>query len=585
MKTSKSQPKKGSGSLKRQSTGQPRKIGVRQLGCLPKISPTNTATETRPSISTSMPHGKTSSAESQDVAMQLEALQSLWIRSLPDYCRDVLTIRSKAGTLEPFTLNRAQLHFHRMLEEQLAKTGMVRAIVLKGRQQGISTYTQARYYWRTSLGAGKRAYILTHRQEATENIFDIAERFHREADPMLRPHLGVSNAKELFFSKLDSGYKVATAGASGTGRSGTAQLFHGSEVAFWPNAADHMAGVGQIIADQPGTEIILESTANGIGNVFHSLWQKAERGESSYIACFLPWFWQPEYVRSVPPGFHLEPEEQAYQSAHGLTLEQVAWRRAKIIDDFSGDVLRFRQEYPATPAEAFVAVGHDSFISTGLVAAARGRRIEAQNSGLVVGVDPARFGDNSSVIARRRGRQAMQLETMDRRDTMHQAGRLALLIREEKPMRLFIDVGGLGAGIYDRLIELGYGDVVTGVNFGGDASKPDRYGNKRAEMWGDLRDWLPLASLPDDDVLQGEISGPSYRYDSQGAVWLEKKEDMRKRGVKSPDRADALALTFAMPIAHLSAAAPGGRAWEDMIDALHSASGSGMDCIEGIHTG
>lgn len=559
---------------------------MRQLGSSRSTSRKSTGTGSGPSTSTSTSDGRKSSDASPDVARQLEELQALWVRSLPDYCLDVLTIRSKAGTLVPFQLNRAQSHFHRMLEAQRARTGMVRAIVLKGRQQGISTYTQARYYWRTSLNVGLRAYILTHRQEATDNIFEIAERFWREADPMLRPRLGASNAKELAFDRMDSGYKVATAGASGTGRSGTAQLFHGSEVAFWPNAADHMAGVGQIIADQPGTEIILESTANGIGNTFHSLWQSAERGESNYIACFLPWFWQPEYRRPVPDGFSLDEEEREYQAAHGLTLEQMAWRRAKIIDDFSGDVLRFRQEYPATSAEAFVAVGHDAFIAPALVAAARARRIEGQNTGLVVGVDPARFGDNSSVIARRRGRQAMPLELMDRRDTMHQAGRLALVIREERPLRMFIDIGGLGAGIYDRLCELGYGDVVTAINFGGDPSRPERYGNKRAEMWGDLRDWLPLASLPPDDVLQGELSGPSYRYDSDGAVWLEKKEDMRKRGVKSPDRADALALTFAMPIAHMSAAAPGGRAWEDMVDAINAVSGNGAgDSIEGVHTG
>lgn len=508
----------------------------------------------------------------------------LWRVSLPDYCRDVLTIRSKSGTLVPFTLNRAQAYFHRMLEEQRARTGMVRAIVLKGRQQGISTYTQARYYWRTSLGVGLRAYILTHRQEATDNIFEIADRFWREAHPNLRPKLEASNAKELVFAGQDSGYKVATAGASGTGRSGTAQLFHGSEVAFWPNAADHMAGVGQIIADQPGTEIILESTANGVGNTYHALWQAAERGESNYIACFLPWFWQPEYRRPVPDGFTLDEEEQAYRDAHGLTLEQMAWRRAKIIDDFGGDVLRFRQEYPATPAEAFVAVGHDAFIPPSLVRPAVGRRLEAEVGGLVVGVDPARFGDDHTAIARRKGRRVLPIERLQKRDLMHQAGVIALIIRNERPLRVFIDVGGLGAGIVDRLMELGYGDVVSGINFGGVASRPDRYVNKRAEIWGDMKDWLPLASLPaDDEILAGELSGPGYKYDSEGRVQLEKKEDMRKRGVKSPNSADALALTHAMPVAHISAEAPGGRAWEDMVDAMNRVEGG--DGVEGCHTG
>lgn len=95
--------------------------------------------------------------------------------------------------------------------------------------------------------------------------------------------VGASNAKELYFSDIDSGYKVGTAGTKGVGRSSTIQYFHGSEVAFWPHAETHAAGVLQAIPKEPGTEIILESTANGIGNYFHKMWREAERGESEYI--------------------------------------------------------------------------------------------------------------------------------------------------------------------------------------------------------------------------------------------------------------------------------------------------------------
>jgi hypothetical protein len=95
------------------------------------------------------------------------------------------------------------------------------------------------------------------------------------------------------------------------GRSSTIQLFHGSEVAFWPHADTHAAGILQAVADAPGTEIILESTANGVGNFFHQLWASAERGASDFIAVFVPWHWQEEYRRPPPEGFALWLEDVA----------------------------------------------------------------------------------------------------------------------------------------------------------------------------------------------------------------------------------------------------------------------------------
>lgn len=372
----------------------------------------------------------------------------------------------------------------------------------------------------------------------------------------MKPRLGACNEKELVFDLMDSSYQVRTAGSKGTGRSATAQLFHGSEVAFWPDAAEHLSGIGQIVARIPGTEIIYESTADGVGNEFHSLWQQAERGEGDLEAIFIPWFWEPGYATSVPHGFTLDEEERVYQETHKLTLDQMAWRRAKIQTDFRGDAARFAQEYPATPAEAFTAVGHDPLIKPALVMQAVGRKVGVPSQRLIVGVDPARFGDNATTIARRRGRTLFPVERIHKQDTMATVGRLVVLIRDEKPVKLFIDLGGLGAGIYDRLVELGYGNVVVPINFGDTANRVDRYYNRRSEMWCEIRDWLPLASIPNDSVLIGDLSGPKYKYDSDGRVKLESKEDMRARNVKSPDCGDALGLTFAIPVESLAASDP-----------------------------
>jgi len=503
---------------------------------------------------------------------------------LPLFARTALMIRTKTGTLHPLELNRAQLHVHAMIEKQRQDVGKARVLVLKGRQQGISTYVQARYYWKTTLSRGLRAYILTHRLDASANIFAIAQRFHQN-QPGPKPSLARSNDRSLRFDGLESEYSVATAGASGTGRSGTAQCFHGSEVAFWPDAEDHMAGIGQVIGDLPGTEMILESTANGVGNFFHRTWQAAERGDSDYLAVFVPWFWQPEYTRPPTGKEDWSALDLEYAAAYKLTEAHLAWRRAKIIDDFGGDEARFRQEYPACAAEAFVAVGHESYIPASTVLAARARKVEPQMQRLVVGVDPARFGPDKTAIARRRGRLCLPIERIKHRDTMHVSGVIALLIRNEKPMRVFVDIGGLGAGVYDRLVELGYGDTVTAINFGETANEPGRFFNRRAEMWGLMREWLSGGSIPDDDILAGDLVGPAFKYDSDDRLKLESKDDMRKRQVPSPDSADALGLTFAMPLAVLTDSTPGGRAWEDMVDAMQEVSERHEVGIEGIQTG
>jgi hypothetical protein len=189
--------------------------------------------------------------------------------------------------------------------------------------------------------------------DATNNLFGMAKRFYEHCPEVVRPSTAASNAKELLFDQLDSGYKVGTAGSKGTGRSDTIQLFHGSEVAYWPNAETHVAGALQAVPDEPGTEIILESTSAGRQGLFYEMCAAAMRGEGEYILVFIPWFWQHEYRKTVPEGFEPTPDETAYATTYGLDLEQIVWRRAKIVE--LNGVHNFRREYPATAAEAFSA--------------------------------------------------------------------------------------------------------------------------------------------------------------------------------------------------------------------------------------
>jgi hypothetical protein len=273
------------------------------------------------------------------------------------YAKANLKIKTKEGKILPLEFNDPQIYIHEQLEKQLAETGKIRALILKGRQQGASTYTEGRFYWRTSLNFGKQAYILTHEQAATDNLFNMAKRYHDNGHPGLKPSTGASNAKEMLFDKLDSGYKVGTAGSKAVGRSGTIQFFHASESAFWPNAEDHFAGVMQCVPDADGTEIIIESTANGVGGKFHEIWMQAINGESDYIAIFVPWFWTKEY-RKDATNFKPTEEELRQQKLYGVDNEQLAWRRAKIEE--MGKAL-CDQEYPYCWQDAFLASGRTVF--------------------------------------------------------------------------------------------------------------------------------------------------------------------------------------------------------------------------------
>ena len=457
----------------------------------------------------------------------------------------LLKIRGKSGEVVPLAMNKAQRYIHQRLEEQRKKSGMVRAVILKGRQQGCSTYVTGRYFWRTVLDFGKQEYILTHEQAATDNLFAMTQRYLEHYPEALKPVLGASNAKELQFSKLDSGYKIATAGNRGAGRSATAQFFLGSEVAYWPSAEDHLAGILQTVPRLPGTEIIFESTANGVGNVFHNVWQQGEMNEGGWQAIFVPWYWQPEYVADEGT---ITEQDADYGEMYGLTTRQLKWRRLKI-GEMGGDESLFRREYPATSSEAFSASDDLAFIPADIVAKARKQRAEPVGA-RIVGVDPARFGSDRTVITLRQGRQADVIEVLQNKDTMEVVGHVVRVIKKYTPDAVLIDIGGLGAGVFDRLREMRYSECQS-VNAGEKAHDPDRYINKRAEMWDGLKQWLSAGSvsLPDDDALQADLTGLRYSYDSRGRLKLESKDDAKKRGIRSPDIGDALAMTFALPIA------------------------------------
>ena len=213
-------------------------------------------------------------------------------------------------------------------------------------------------------------------------------------------------------------------------------------------------------------------------------------------------------------------------------------------------------EYGADSSQAHVEVygefpnaGDDQFISSGVVDDAMNRsKYQDASAPIVIGVDPARFGADATVIAIRQGRDIVRIDRHRGDDTMTVVGHIIEAIEEFKPTLVVIDEGGLGAGIVDRLKEQRY--KVKGVNFGNKSSHPVMYGNKRAEMWGKMKDWLKSASIPKDRFLKTDLISPMMKPDSRGTIFLESKKDMKARGLASPDAADAICVTFAFPVAH-----------------------------------
>jgi len=265
----------------------------------------------------------------------------------------------------PFRLNEAQRYITEQLAKQLEETGKVRAIILKARQQGISTYCAGRVFWKSYYSPYSRSVILAHDSATSDALFSMSKNLIRNMSGNLKPEELRSNAKEIIlkspsFKDKDAtaSYRLYTAGSPEAGRGTTPTILHASEVAFWQHDEKILAGLFQGISQAAGTEVILESTANGATGEFYRLWKGAVAGENEYLPIFLPWYLTSEYRRPAPEGMELTEEEEKLQANYDLDLDQLYWRRLKIAE---GGELKFKQEYPAHADEAFLVSGSNVF--------------------------------------------------------------------------------------------------------------------------------------------------------------------------------------------------------------------------------
>lgn len=248
---------------------------------------------------------------------------------------------------------------------------------------------------------------------------------------------------------------------------------------------------------------------------------------------------------------------KAWQTIQVDSREVTITNKAQIanwIDAYGEDSdfvrIRVRGVFPRT--------GEMEFISASTVEAAIVREPDVSpRDPLVIGVDVARFGSNESVIFFRKGRDAQTIPPIRMRgvSTVELAGRVAEVYHQYHVDAIFVDGGGVGGGVVDNLralhlfcfdIQFGAKSDIEGSVTG---NQGERYANKRAEMWGAMRAWLRTGTIPPDADLRAQLIGPTYGFNIRDQIQLERKEDMMKRGVESPDIADALALTFAYPVA------------------------------------
>jgi hypothetical protein len=301
------------------------------------------------------------------------------------YCRVALRIFTKEDGLQPLRLNSAQRLLEQRLDAQLEATGAVRAIVLKARQEGISTGVAARFIRKSTLWSHRNVRALADVDDRAEEIAGIYERFFENLPAELQPERKTTRkGKLLWFEKprysrnpypgLDSRIAVKTAGDRQAGRSAVTHYVHASEFAYWPDPATTLLSLMQSVPRR-GTEVVIESTANGVGNAFHQMWEAAEAGDSGWIPIFLPWFIHEEYRIAVSATEREEVEATldaderrmltegiAYEGDQvRLDLEQIAWRRWCWKTNCASDWRQFAQEYPSTAEEAFLVSGNCFF--------------------------------------------------------------------------------------------------------------------------------------------------------------------------------------------------------------------------------
>lgn len=319
---------------------------------------------------------------------QLSEILADPMRYLPAFIK----IRNKKEQIVPLRPNPAQKKLYEIIRRQQEAGKPVRIIILKARQLGFSTFTEALFFYRNVTRRNVHTLIVAHRADATRNLLRMNNLFYNRLPEAIKPMRAASNASELIFANpsrnpedkaknpgLEGYIRCMTAG-KGIGRSDTTNNLHCSELAFWEGEAKEiLLGLMQAVPNEPDSCVIIESTANGY-NYFRQLWKNAERGENGYLPVFFAWFDNPDYAMEPEPGTEWTEAEEKLRARYQLTDRQLAWRRWCIKVNCDGDLDKFRQEYPSNPEEAFLLSGRPFFDALALDALITRRREEEKTA-------------------------------------------------------------------------------------------------------------------------------------------------------------------------------------------------------------
>jgi len=486
----------------------------------------------------------------------------------------------EGGKKVPFIMKPAQKYLHKKLEEEFKERGFIRACIPKARQLGASTYILVRFFHKTTTNPGFKTFILTHKSEATGNLFKLVRDFVVELKTVseigpnyinVLPEIGYSNARELDFIRLGSRYRIGTAEGKDIGVSMNFQALHLSEVALYPDAGDLAAGLMNTVAMAPGTEIIQESTGRGPVGMFYHQCMEAVRNPATSLwrVYFLPWTWDPLYRVDPPRDWEPSDDFLDYQDQHNLDDAQLYWFYLRnevtaLMHGSTRDKVHFitKQEYPMNLEECFQASAQYAFFPPEHTARARRATHIGPTQGFprILAVDVGIDGNDPTFLCDRQGYciGSKIWEAIRTRDFNVQADRIVNLVNQFKIQAIVVDATGLGIGLISALsIRLPAHIPVIAINFAQTASNPRVYANKRAEMMERFAYFLrgegpEACSIPNDDALVTEMAalrwgvGECYR-DEKARLHITPKEKIKAElGGNSTDHLDAAILTTAV---------------------------------------
>lgn len=321
---------------------------------------------------------------------EAQGLERMIVREDPFYLIEngLLKIKTKHGEFIPLKLNFTQQYVLNIIKKAWIEGKAIRLLILKARQEGISTESEAIIYSIISTQPNRNGVIVADDDDGANYLFEMSKTYHDASEDHLKPILKRSNRKELVFKAIRSAIYVQTANKPNSVRKYTYQIAHLSEFALFPYPNELMTALNQTVPNLPKTIIIIETTAKGkkkidneirgkVGNgsrYFYDEWKKAKAGETDWIAVFIPWFWHEEYTTPIYEDGErialensLDDEEKNLlktlnlRTGRTVSLEQIKWRRWCIKNNCGGDVENFHQEYPSTDEEAFIIGGNPYF--------------------------------------------------------------------------------------------------------------------------------------------------------------------------------------------------------------------------------